>query len=109
MKTAIKPKTVKLIRRLLNPLADEGVLSVSEMNEIVNQLKSLSRTGAQIPTIQPRLLSQKEAAEMLGIGLSNFKRLEKEGVIPIKRRMLGTSVRYLNTDVIHFMAQDEDE
>ena len=55
----------------------------------------------------PKLIDQKEAAEMLGIGFSNFKKLEKSNAFPCKRRMVGTSVRYRNTDIIKFILSED--
>ena len=49
----------------------------------------------------------KEAASMLGIGLSNFKKLESEGRFPFKRKMVGSSVRYRNTDVYQFICAED--
>ena len=37
-------------------------------------------------TITPKLIDQSEASEVLGIGLSNFKKLEKEGAISIQKK-----------------------
>ena len=55
------------------------------------------------PVIVPKLIDQKEAAEMLGIGHSNFKRLESEGAFPFQRKMVGSAVRYRNTDIIDYI------
>lgn len=101
----IRIKTVKLIGRLLQPLAEEGLLSIPEKNEIISQLTHLSRKGTVLPDIKPKLITQEEAAEMLSIGHSNFKKLEKEGVFMplLKRRMVGSAVRYLNCDVVGYI------
>jgi len=40
---------------------------------------------------------------MLGIGYSNFKKLEAEGAFPFQRKMVGSSVRYRNIDVIDYI------
>ena len=45
-------------------------------------------------------------ADMLGISLSNFKKLEAEGAFPFKRRMVGSAVRYRNTDIVKFILSD---
>lgn len=101
----IRIKTVKLIGRLLQPLAEEGLLSIPEKNEIISQLTHLSRKGTVLPDIKPKLVTQEDAAEMLSIGHSNFKKLEKEGVFMplLKRRMVGSAVRYLNCDVVGYI------
>ena len=45
---------------------------------------------------------------MLGISLANFKRLEREGYFPFKRKMVGTSVRYRNTDLTRYILSHDD-
>jgi predicted DNA-binding transcriptional regulator AlpA len=102
---SLRPKTVKLIRRLLTPWVDEGVITVTEENVVLSNLKHLADKGELRPLISPKLIDQKEAATMLGIGHSNFKKLEREGAFPFKRKMVGTAVRYRNLDMIDYMIQ----
>jgi hypothetical protein len=104
---SIRIKTVKLIGRLLQPLVEEGLIAVPERNEILSNLKSLSERGELIPQEAPKLIDQTAAAELLDIGLSNFKKLEREGAFPFKRRMVGSAVRYRNTDIIKFIMSEE--
>jgi len=99
----LRPKTVKLIKRLLTPWTDEGVITVAEAKMVISNLNHLSEKGELKPAIIPRLIDQKEAAGMLGIGHSNFKKLESEGSFPFKRKMVGSAVRYRNIDVIDFI------
>lgn len=100
-------RTVSLISRILKPLADEGILGVQEMRVIVSNLRHLASRGTVLPAMQPRLLTQEEAACMLGISKANLKKLEADGKLPIKRKMIGTSVRYRNVDILAFlMAED---
>lgn len=106
MNVAIKPSTVNLIAKLLHVLAESGTIGVPEEHEIVAQLRSLSREGVPLPVIVPKLIDQSEAAAMLGIGLSNFKKLEHENAFPFKRKLVGTSVRYRNTDVIKYLLSE---
>jgi len=106
MNNPIRIRTVKLIARLLQPLAEEGVLTIPEKNEIVAQLKHLAEHGETMPAITPRLIDQTEVAEMLGISLANFKKLERDGSFPFQRRMVGSAVRYRNTDVIKYITED---
>lgn len=107
MNTTIRPTSVKLISRYLNILTDASVLSVPERNEIIAQLRSLSTRGEPCPVVSPRLINQTELADMLGVSLAQIKKVEREGGFPFKRRMVGSSVRYLNTDVVKFMSHDE--
>jgi excisionase family DNA binding protein len=62
-----------------------------------------------MPPLVPKLLTQEEAADMLGIGFSNFRRMEREGLLPFKRKMVGSSVRFRNLDILKFMLTDDDE
>ena len=108
MNTIIKPKTVKLIARFIRPLTEEGLITVPEENEILANLKHLAEKGETMPIVQPKLIDQLEAANMLGLGHSNFKKLEKEGSFPFKRKMVGSAVRYLNIDLIKYMMTASD-
>lgn len=109
MTKLIRPQTVKLITRLLNPLTESNLIMVPEYREIIAQLKYLSTHGEPLPVVVPKMINQSEAADMLGISLSNFKKLEAEGAFPFKRRMVGSAVRYRNTDVLRYMFMDEAE
>ena len=108
MNTNIRPQTVRLIQRILTPIMETGLISVPELNEVIGNLKHLSEKGELLPAILPKLLTQEESASMLGVGLSNFKKLEREGAFSFKRKMVGTSVRYRNTDVINFIMTSDD-
>ena len=104
----IRIRTIKLISKLLQPLAEEEILTVPEKNEIVAQLKHLAERGEIMPVIIPKLIDQTEAAEMLGISLANFKKLERENNFTFQRRMVGSAVRYRNTDIVNFIMSDCD-
>ena len=73
------------------------------------QLQHLATHGEPLPVVVPKMINQSEAVDMLGISLSNFKKLEAEGAFPFKRRMVGSAVRYRNTDVLRYMFMDEAE
>ena len=96
-------ETVRMFKRIMRPIAEEGIVPLPEYNEAISQLTSLAEHGQLKPVVIPKLIDQKEAAEMLGIGYSNFKRLESEGAFPFKRKMVGSAVRYRNTDVIDYI------
>ena len=104
--TKISMETVRMIKRNMRPVAETGVIPLAELNECISQLNSLAEHGKPKPVIIPRLLDMKEAAELLGIGLSNFKKLESEGAFPFKRKMVGSSVRYRNTDLYEFLQSE---
>lgn len=103
----LRPRTIKLLKRFITPLTDEGLITVAEEKAILSNLKHLAEKGELKPVIIPKLIDQKEAAEMLGIGLSNFKKMESQGKVPFKRKMVGSSVRYRNTDITEFIMNDE--
>ena len=48
----------------------------------------------------------KEAADMLGISLASFKNLEAE--FPFKRKLVGHSVRFRNTDIIRYIVANDE-
>lgn len=103
----ITANTVRLIRRILRPIAEEGMIPLPEYNEMVSQLTSLAEHGTLKPVIVPKLIDQKEAAEMLGISHSNFKKLEAEGAFPFPRKMVGSAVRYRNTEIVDYIQLGE--
>ncbi len=109
MTTSLRPNTAKLLARLIKPLVDEGVILVSEEQIINSNLKYLATKGELMPAVVPKLINQQEAADMLGLAYSNFKKLEREGVFPFQRKTIGSSVRYRNIDVIKFIMADNTE
>ena len=104
--TKISMDTVRMIRRIMRPIAETGIISLAELNECVSQLTSLAEHGKPKPVIIPRLIDMREAAEILGVGISNFKKLEAEGAFPFSRKMIGSSVRYRNTDLYEYLLRD---
>lgn len=99
----ISMKTVRMFKRIMRPVAEEGIIPLPEYNEAISQLNSLAECGTLKPVIVPKLVDQKEAAEMLSISHSNFKKLEAEGAFPFKRKMVGSAVRYRNTDIAEYV------
>ena len=104
----IRYQTVRLIGKLLHPLTESNLITIPEYREIISQLKHLADKGTPLPTVIPKLVDQTEAATMLGISLANFKRLEREGYFPFKRKMVDTSVRYRNTDLTRYILSHDD-
>lgn len=109
MEVKIKSSTVNLLAKLLRPLTEAGVVSFVEEKEIVAQLRNLAKTGEMIPAILPKLIDQQQAAEMLGISLANFKKMERNQALPFKRKQIGTAVRYRNTDIVKFILAEEPD
>ena len=103
----ISMTTVRFFKRILRPIAEEGIISLPEYNEGISQFTSLAEHGVPKPVVTPKLLDQREVAEMLNISHSNFKKLEAEGAFPFKRKMVGSAVRYRNTDVIDYIISSE--
>ncbi|MBQ7694261.1 MAG: hypothetical protein IJT50_03985 [Lentisphaeria bacterium] len=99
----ISMETVRMFKRIMRPVAETGIIPLAEYNESISQLTSLAEHGSLKPAVIPKLIDQRQAAEMLGIGISNFKKLESEGCFPFKRKMVGSSVRYRNTDIYNFL------
>ena len=102
----ISMATVRMIKRVMRPIAEEVIIPLAEYNEAISQLTSLAEHGKQKPVIIPRLVDMHDAAEILGICLSNFKKLENEKAFPFKRKMVGTSVRYRNTDLYEYLTME---
>lgn len=105
----IRPRTVKLISRFLRPLTDEGLIMVQEEQEVLKNLRHLAEKGNLPPAVVPKLIDQREAATLLGIGYSNFKKLEKDDHFPFKRKMIGAAIRYRNTDILDFILSNDTE
>ena len=106
-KCLIRPQTVTLIGKILHPLTESNLIPFPEYWEIIAQLRHLANKGEPLPDVVPRLITMREAAEMLGVSLSNFKKQEPD--LPFKRKYVGHSVRYRNTDVIRFILADTQE
>lgn len=106
MSYPIQHQTVMLIGKLLHPLTESNLIPFPEYREIVAQLKSLAAKGEPLPEVVPKLIDMREAAQMLGVSLANFKK--QEPLLPLKRKMVGHAVRYRNTDIIRYiLANDE--
>ena len=109
MQNRLRPKTVKLISQILKPWIDNGIILPSEMQVIKSNLTNLALKGELAPVIPPKMLTQREVAELLSLSYSNFKRLERMGVFTFRRRMIHSAVRYLNSEVFQYMREDNEE
>lgn len=101
----IRHQTVILVGKRLHPLTESNLIPFPEYREIVSRLKHLAAKGEPLPDVIPKLVDMNEAAQMLGVSLANFKKLEKS--LPFKRRMVGHAVRFRNTDIIRYILADE--
>lgn len=101
----IRHQTVILISKILHPLTESNLIPFPEYREIIAQLKHLAIKGEPLPAVVPRLVNMNEAAEMLGVSLANFKKLEPQ--LPFKRKLVGHAVRFRNTDIIRYILSEE--
>ena len=104
----ITMNTVRYFKRIMRPLAEDGIIPLPEYNEAISQLTSLAEHGCRKPVILPKLVDQRQAAELLGIGYSNFKKIEANGAFPFKRKMVGHAIRYRNTDIYDYINSDTE-
>ena len=58
MTKLIRPQTVKLIARLLNPLTESNLIMVPEYREIIAQLQHLATHGEPLPVVVPKMINQ---------------------------------------------------
>ena len=103
-KMTLRPATAKLVARLLAPLLDSGLVTAGEYRTITASLNHIARHGTPIPAVQRKLIRPHEAAELLGISYSGFR--EIEGTLPIKRRVIGKSVRYYLPELVELMESE---
>lgn len=102
-KTTFRESTVKLLRRVLTPLLEYGLISRDEFDLMFTYLGSLAKTGKPPPEVTPKFIRGPEVAELLAICYAEFRKLEAEGVFPFKRRAFGKNVRYFYPDIVEFM------
>ncbi len=106
MSRELSMSSVLLVEKVLKPWMDQNVIAPCEYKCIVSNLKHLAERDELKPFIMPKLIDMKEVASMLGIGLSLFKKCEREGRFPFKRKMIGTSAKYRNTDIIDYITSN---
>ena len=107
---AFRESTVKLLRRVISPWMEMGIVSRDEFDALFSYLSSLAKTGMEPPEVKPKLISGQEAAEMLSISYSQFRQLAKEGAFPFTRRMVGgKTVRYFLPDIVAYMRTGEND
>jgi predicted DNA-binding transcriptional regulator AlpA len=107
MPPILRPRTATLIGKILRPLIDTDVITIAEYRELLAQLKHLSTKGTLVPVVVPRLITQQEVSDMLGISLANMKKLERESAFGFKRKRLGSAVRYRNVEVINWLLSED--
>ena len=99
----LRMKTVQLVKSIIKPLMTSSVIDFEEYQMMAATITDLAKYGKPAPSVELRLLNQQEVADLLGIGLSNFQKLESEGLFPFKRVMIQKSVRYKSTDIDEYM------
>lgn len=95
--------TVKLLRRILSPLLEIGVISRDEFNLLFIYISSLAQKGVPPEPIPRKMVKGQEAAKLLSISYSEFRKLESAGVFPFRRRTIGNNVRYYYPEIVEFM------
>ena len=105
MKLSLRPATAKLVVRIIAPLIDSGLVTVTEYQTISASLNHIAKHGSPIPAVPPKLITPQEAAEMLGLSYSGFRLIESK--LPIKRRHLGNkTVRYYLPEIVEIIESD---
>ena len=99
-----RESTVKLLRRVIAPWMENGLVSRDEFNATFTYLTALAKTGKPPHEVEPKLLRGPEAAELLAISYAEFRKLAAEGAFPFKRRKFGKNVRYYYPDIVAFMS-----
>lgn len=109
MNVKIKRSSIKIIARLLKVIVDTtDSIDYTEAREIERQLKSLSERNSLCPLEPNRLIDRKELSKILGLGISNIKRLEASGDLNIPIKRIGSSIRYTLHNVHLFMNTQDD-
>ena len=108
MSRELSMSSVLLVEKVLRPWMEQNVIAPCEFKCIVSNLKHLAEKHELKPFIMPKLIDMEQAAAMLGIGLSLFKKCEREGRFPFRRKMIGTSVKYRNTDIIDYINSNDN-
>ena len=104
-KLTLRPATAKLVAKIIAPLMDSGLVTVTEYQTISASLNHIAKHGSPIPAVPPKLITPQEAAEMLGLSYSGFRLIESK--LPIKRRHLGNkTVRYYLPEIVKIMESD---
>jgi predicted DNA-binding transcriptional regulator AlpA len=98
-----RESTARLLRRIHTPLLEHGVISRDEFELMHTYISSLVKRGTPPPTVTPKLIRAPEVAELLDISYAEFRKLDKEGFFPFKRRSIGKSVRYFYPDIVKYM------
>ena len=95
--------TVKLLRRILSPLLEYGLISRDEFDLLFAYISSLAQKGVPPEPIPRKMLTGKEVAELLSISYSEFRKLESAGEFSFRRRNIGKNVRYYYPEIVEYM------
>jgi excisionase family DNA binding protein len=80
----ISKNTIDLIKNLLKPLVDTGVIPETEFRELLLLAKTNKKKN-DLPVIPAIGVSRKEAAKRLGISLRGIDRLIERAELPCKK------------------------
>ena len=98
-----RESTARFLRRLHTPLLEQGVMTRDEFDFMHTYLSSIAKKGIPPSVITPKMIRAPEVAKLLDISYAEFRKLDKEGFFPFKRRNIGKSVRYFYPDVVKYM------
>ena len=98
-----RESTARFLRRLHTPLLEQGVMTRDEFDLMHTYLSSLAKKGIPPPDVPQKMIRAPEVAELLDISYAEFRKLDKDGFFPFKRRTIGKSVRYFYPDVVKYM------
>ena len=101
---ALRPATAKLVARFIVPLVEAGLVTVAEYKTVSASLNHIARHGTPVPAVQRKLIKPQEVAELLGISYSGFRAIES--TLPLRRRVIGKSVRYYLPEVVELMESE---
>lgn len=104
MSTTLRQHSLAMIQQAVRLLVSADVVSFSEYQAVMENLRSLAKTGRAPPPVEPRLITQAELATMLSLGLSTLKRLEKQNAIPLRPRWISGSKRYYLPEAVAWLA-----
>ena len=79
-------ETVRMFKRIMRPIAEEGIVPLPEYHEAISQLTSLAEHGRLKPVIVPKLIDQKEAAECWALGTAISSGWNRKELFPSKEK-----------------------
>ena len=60
-------ETVRMFKRVMRPVTEEGIISLPEYNEVISRLTSLAEHGTLNPVIVPKRIDQRASENCVNI------------------------------------------